>query len=151
MGAVPTASTLPQLTAAGVTHVVNCRAVPQVWLSQDLAVERALFGPGRVVHAPMWDNGRPQPPWRWSAAALFAARLLAEDPAATVFAHCQHGRKRSVMLAYAVLRLLGHSTEAAARLITEHHPRARLLPAYQASVEHWLTAGAPPVGPLRLY
>src|SRR5262245_2149199 len=96
IGNLPTAATLSRLPESGVTHVINCRAIAQTWLSQDLAVERVLFGPSRVVHAPMWDSGRPQPPRLWSAAAHFAAQVLAEDPDARVLVHCQQGRRRSI-------------------------------------------------------
>src|SRR5690349_2115938 len=74
IGNLPTAATLVRLRDEGVTHVVNCRSVPQTWVSQDLAVERALFGAARVAHTPMWDSGRSQPPRLWSAAARFAVR-----------------------------------------------------------------------------
>ena len=59
---LPTAATLPTLTDNGITHIVNCRSVAQTWISQDLAVERALLGASRVVHAPMWDSGFPSRP-----------------------------------------------------------------------------------------
>src|SRR2546430_15951852 len=89
IGNLPTAVTLPMLFQDGVTHVVNCRSTVQTWISQDLAVERDKFGPARVVHAPMWDFGHPQPPRLWSAAARFAADVLADDSGAGVFVHCQ--------------------------------------------------------------
>ncbi len=138
VGSVPTAPSLAQMPAEGITHVVNCRARAQVWLSQDLAVERLLFGATRVVHAPMWDSGRPQPPALWSPAALFVVAALDEDPAAGVLIHCQQGRRRSVLLAYAVLRLRGRGPEEAADLIVAHRREAELVPAYQSSVERWL-------------
>jgi protein-tyrosine phosphatase len=140
IGGIPTAATLVRLRAEGVTHVVNCRSTAQTWVSQDLAVERALFGPGRVVHAPMWDSGLPQPAVLWSAAARFAADALDGDPAARVLVHCQQGRCRSVMVAYAVLRLRGREPESATRLIQAHRREARFVPAYVASVEDWLDA-----------
>src|SRR5215813_2938258 len=68
IGTIPTAITIVRLPAEGVTHVVNCRAGAETLLSQDLAVERALFGRAHVAHAPMWDTGRRQHPRRWSAA-----------------------------------------------------------------------------------
>ncbi len=150
VGSVPTAATLARLPGNGVTHIVNCRSTTQTWISQDLAVERALLGPSRVVHAPMWDFGQPQPPHLWSAAAHFAAQVLTDDPAAGVLIHCQQGRRRSIMLTYAVLRLRGHGPDKATTLITRHRAEARLVDAYTTSVEHWLTAGANPVGPLRI-
>lgn len=150
VGSLPTGITLPRLRDAGVTHVINCRSTTQTWLSQDLAAERALFGPTRVVHAPMWDFGQPQPPRLWSAAARYAVGVLAEEPDAGLLIHCQQGRRRSILLAYAVLRLRGHDPEQAAALITTHRTEARLVAAYARSVERWLAAGAVPVGRLRV-
>ena len=96
--------------------MVNCRARPQVKLSGDLAAEREAL-PDRVVHAPMRDLGQRQRPRLWAEAAAFAARALAEDPQARVLIHCHRGRRRSAMLAYAVLRLRGHDVESAAALV----------------------------------
>jgi len=128
-----------------VTHVVNCRATLQTWITQDLAAERALLGSSRVAYAPMWDHGLPQNPQRLAAATHFAARALNEDPGARVLIHCQGGRRRSVLVAYAVLRLRGHSPEMAETLILQHRSEAQLVRAYRASVEAWLAAGAPEV------
>jgi protein-tyrosine phosphatase len=150
VGSLPTSATLPRLAEHGVTHVVNCRSTPQTWLSQDLAVERALLGPSRVAHAPMWDFGKPQPPRLWSSAAHFAAQVLVDDPAARVLVHCQQGRRRSILLTYAVLRLRGRSRDEATDLIARHRAEAELVDAYTASVERWLAAGAVPVGRLRV-
>jgi protein-tyrosine phosphatase len=141
LGCIPTASTLYRLPEQGVTHVVNCRSVAQTRLSQDLALERLLFGSARVAHAPMWDSGRPQPPRLWSVAAVFAAEALATDPAARVLIHCQQGRRRSALVAYAVLRLRGHDRGAATDLIARHRTEAELVDAYVDSVERWLTSG----------
>lgn len=57
IGTMPTGATIGRLAAEGVTHVVNCRAIVETLLSQDLAVERARLGRARVAHAPMWDTG----------------------------------------------------------------------------------------------
>lgn len=144
IGSIPTPESLPQLAAAeGVTHVVNCRARAQTAFSGDLDMERAIFGAHRVAHAPMWDHGRPQSPDAWAAAAEFAAEAL-DDPAAKVLIHCQRGRRRSVLVAYATLRLRGRSADAAAAVILAHRKEAHLVPEYQESVEQWLrtrTAG----------
>jgi protein-tyrosine phosphatase len=150
IGSLPTAATLPKLAESGITHIVNCRSIAQTWISQDLAVERALLGPSRVVHAPMWDFGRAQPPRLWSAAAHFVVQVLIDDAAARVLVHCQQGRRRSIMLTYAVLRLRGQSPDQATNLISSHRTEARLVAAYTTSVEHWLARGAIPVGPLRI-
>jgi protein-tyrosine phosphatase len=66
------------------------------------------------------------------------ARTLDEDPAARVLIHCQAGVHRSVLVAYAALRLRGHSGDDAAGLIHGHRVEAELLPAYRASVDDWL-------------
>ena len=136
---MPTRRAVPQLAEQGVTHVVNCRARSQVKLSGDLAAEREAF-PGRVVHAPMWDLGQRQRPRLWAEAAAFAARALAEDPQARVLIHCHWGKRRSAMLAYAVLRLRGHDVESAAELVLKYRPQATLVPNYVRSVENWLAA-----------
>lgn len=143
MGGLPTGATVMDLPAAGVTHVVNCRARPQTVFSQDLAVERQVFGLQNVAHAPMWDHGKPQSPALWADAAHFAADALRTDGTARVLIHCQKGKRRSVLVTYATLRLLGRAPDEAARVILEHRADARVVPAYRASVEAWLADGAP--------
>src|SRR5215472_6611239 len=135
---VPPARTVARLAEQGVTHVVNCRPRVQVWWSGDLAAERAAFGPGRVAHAPMQDHGLRQRPTVWAAAACFAAQVLDEQPQAGVLIHCTAGRRRSVMLAYAVLRMRGHDRTRAAALVLTYRAQAQLVPAYVRSVERWL-------------
>jgi protein-tyrosine phosphatase len=138
VGSLPTPESLLELANhEGVTHVVNCRARVQAAFSGDLDMERAMFGPDRVAHAPMWDHGRPQSSGAWAQAAEFAAEAL-EDPNAKVLIHCQRGRRRSVLVAYATLRLRGKRPEEAARLVLAHRREAHLVPAYRASVEEWL-------------
>jgi len=61
-----------------------------------------------------------------------------EDPSHRVLVHCQQGRRRSVLVAYAVLRLSGHGPDGAARLIATHRQESELVPAYRDSVERWL-------------
>jgi protein-tyrosine phosphatase len=139
IGCLPTAATLYRLPELGVTHIVNCRSLTQAFVSQDLAVERELLGADRVAHAPMWDSGRPQPHQLWSGAAVFAASALADDDSARVLIHCQQGRRRSAMVAYAVLRLRGHTPDSAATLIARYRVESELVPAYTDSVERWLT------------
>ena len=140
---VPSARMVARLAEQGVTHVVNCRPRAQVRWWGDLAAEQAAFGAERVAHAPMQDHGFRQRPAAWAAAACFAARVLAEQPQAGVLIHCTAGRRRSVMLAYAVLRLRGHDPAGAAALVLRHRPGAMLVPAYVRSVERWLATAAP--------
>ncbi|MDX6647662.1 MAG: hypothetical protein QOK40_3389 [Miltoncostaeaceae bacterium] len=146
VGNLPTAASIVRLPDEGVTHVVNCRARLQTVVSGDLAVERALFGRERVARAAMWDDGKPKPPALWTPAARFAADAL-DDPEARVFIHCQAGRRRSVLVAYAVLRLRGHGSDSAERLILDHRTEAQLVPAYRDSVERWLADGGEDDGP----
>ena len=142
IGNIPTPESLLELAdKEGITHVVNCRARVQTALSGDKDMERAIFGADHVAHAPMWDHGRTQPPEAWAEAAEFAAEAL-NDPAAKVLIHCQRGRRRSVLVAYATLRLRGHTAEDAARLILSHRKEAHLVPAYRKSVEDWLAERA---------
>jgi protein-tyrosine phosphatase len=142
IGGVPPALTVARLAEQGVTHVVNCRARAEVRWSGDLAAERAAFGPGRVAHAPMQDHGLRQRPAVWAAAACFAARVLDDQPLAGVLIHCTAGRRRSAMLAYAVLRLRGHDRARASALVLRYRTEAELVPAYVRSVERWLAAAA---------
>jgi len=142
VGGVPVGDAVWRLADEGVTHVVNCRAPLQTRISQDLWAERRVLGRDRVIQAPMWDSGRPQPAALWSPAVEFAHRALQSDPEARVLVHCQQGRRRSAMVAYAVLRVRGHAPDEAARLILEHRPQAHLVPEYVAGVERWLSARA---------
>jgi protein-tyrosine phosphatase len=139
---VPSAQTIARLAEQGVTHVVNCRPRAQVRWSGDLAAERAAFGPGQVAHAPMQDHGLRQRPAVWAAAARFAARVLDDQPQAGVLIHCTAGRRRSAMVAYAVLRLRGHDRTRAAALVLSYRTEAQLVPAYVRSVEQWLATAA---------
>ena len=100
--------------------------------------ERAAFGPGRVAHAPMQDHGLRQRPAVWAAAACFAAQVLTGQQQAGVLIHCSAGRRRSPMLAYAMLRLRGHAPGQAAALVLSYRTEAELVPAYVRSVERWL-------------
>ena len=138
IGSVPPAGSVAGLAGQGVTHVVNCRTHGQVWLRGDLAAERAVFGGARVAHAPMWDLGLEQRPQLWAEAACFAARVLNDQPQARVLIHCSAGRRRSAMLAYAVLRLRGRTAGEAAALVLRYRAEAQLVPAYVHSVEQWL-------------
>ena len=138
IGSLPVGDAVTRLPSLGVTHVVNCRAQLQTRISHDLWAERQVFGADHVAHAPMWDRGRPQPVRLWAPAVRFAAAALDEDPHAAVLIHCQQGRRRSAMVAYAVLRLRGHDPADAARLVLESRAPATLVPAYRVSVEDWL-------------
>jgi predicted protein tyrosine phosphatase len=148
IGSLPSTAEILALPERGITDLVVCRATPQTVFSQDLWAARQVLGAGHVAHAAMWDNGRPKHPREFAAAAEFAARAVREDPEARVLVHCQQGRRRSVMVAYAALRLLGYSEDDAARAVLEARPMGRLVPAYRASVERWLEAtgrgGTPP-------
>jgi protein-tyrosine phosphatase len=147
IGAIPVGREIDALPDAGVTHLIVCRAPLQTVLSQDLWSARRVLGPDHVAHAPMWDDGKPKDPALWAPAALFGARALEDDPGARVLVHCQQGRRRSVMVAYAILRLRGLSPDEASEAVLEARPFGTLVPAYRASVERWLAAGggaAPP-------
>ena len=139
---LPRAAAMPRLAEQGVTHVVNCRPRMDVWWSGDLAAERRVFGAERVVHAAMQDHGWRQRPAAWAGAVCFATRVLDDEPEAGVLIHCSAGRHRSVMVAYAVLRLRGHDRDEAAELVLRYRAEAELVPAYVRSVETWLAARA---------
>jgi len=90
----------------------------------------------------MQDHGLRQRPEVWAAAARFAARVLDDQPQAGVLIHCTAGRRRSAMLAYAVLRLRGYDRTRAAALVLGYRTEAVLVPAYVRSVERWLATAA---------
>jgi protein-tyrosine phosphatase len=69
------------------------------------------------------------------------ARVLDEDATARVLIHCKAGIHRSVLVAYAALRLRNHSADDAADLILRYRAEAQLLPAYRASVDDWIGGG----------
>ena len=94
------------LAGQGVTHVVNCRPPALVRWSGDLAAERAAFGPERVAHAPMADTACGSRRGL-GAGGVFRRPGPRGQPQAGVLIHCTAGRRRSAMLAYAVLRLRG--------------------------------------------
>lgn len=143
ISAVPPIWLVARLNEQGVTHVVNCRSRIQVRWAGDLAAEQEAFGSGRVAHAPMRDHGQRQRPSQWSAAACFAAEVLAEQQQARVLIHCTAGRRRSAMLTYAVLRLRGHAPARARALVLNYRTQAELVPAYVRSVERWLVTANP--------
>ena len=62
---------------------------------------------------------------------------------ARVLIHCSAGRRRSAMLAYAVLRLRGRTAGEAAALVLRYRNEAQLVPAYVRSVEQWLARERP--------
>jgi protein-tyrosine phosphatase len=66
--------------------------------------------------------------------------VLDDQPQAAVLIHCTAGRRRSVMVTYAVLRLRGHDRSQAAALLLRYRKEAVLVPAYVRSVEQWLAA-----------
>jgi len=144
IGAIPVGGEIDALPAQGITHLVVCRAPLQTTLSQDLWSARRVLGADHVAHAPMWDDGRPKDPSVWAAAARFAAQALADDPGSRVLVHCQQGRRRSVMVAYAVLRLRGMTPEQAEAAVLAARPHGVLVPAYRDSVEGWIADARPP-------
>ncbi len=100
-----------------------------------------MFGADHVMAAPMWDHGRHQPPAPVGAGGRASRPTCStRTPTAGVLVHCQQGRRRSAMVAYAVLRLRGHDPADAARLVLEPAPPRVLVPAYRDSVEEWLAA-----------
>ncbi len=144
VGSVPVGGAVARLPELGVTHVINCRAQLQTRISQDLWAERRVFGADHVAHAPMWDHGRHQPSRLWAPAARFGAAAL-DDPGAGLLVHCQQGRRRSAMVAYAILRLRGHDAADAERMVLDHRVPASIVPAYRESVEEWLAAPEEPL------
>jgi len=90
-----------------------------------------------MQRTPLTTDAR-SPASLWSGAPPFAATVLGDDPHAGVLIHCQQGRRESVMLAYAILRLRGRGAQRAAHRIRTHRRKAVLVPVYLDNVEQWL-------------
>jgi len=80
----------------------------------------------------------------WSGAPPFAATVLGDDPHAGVLIHCQQGRRESVMLAYAILRLRGRGAQQAAHRIRTPPAESRS----RTGLSRQCRAVASPVHPL---
>ena len=95
-------------TAAGITHVIDCR----IECSDEPFV--AAHAPGvAYLHNPADDAGQRMPDNWFDRGVAFAFDALAADPGARVLAHCHMGINRGPSMAYAILLATGMDPVAA--------------------------------------
>jgi hypothetical protein len=139
---VPSAQAVSRLAEQGVTHVVNCAGAGAGAVVRGSGGRTGGLRP-RASGARAHAGSRPAAKGRGvGRAARFAARVVDDQPQAGVLIHCGAGRRRSVMLAYAVLRLRGQDRTQAAALVLRYRTGAQFVPAYVRSVERWLATAA---------
>lgn len=94
---------LAVLTAAGITHIIDCR---QEWSDQPFVARHAPTV--RYLHLGVDDrHNHHQPDWFFDEGTAFALEALAADPEARVLAHCHMGINRGPSMAYAILLASG--------------------------------------------
>lgn len=125
--AVTTQGHIEKLRSLGITHIINLRwstnarvwQFPHIWLR-------------------FHDDEKPRPRWFYRRALRFHRKAM-KGRGTKLLVMCHHGRCRSASLVYFLLRALGESRTKAERRITETRPAARIVPAYRASSEHFLS------------
>ena len=112
--AIRTPTDAQHLLAAGVTHILNCA---------NNADDGPLFSKSPVVCFcnATDDDGQPKPSEWFARSLAFALPVLAQ-PRLKLYAHCEGGRNRGPVTAYAILRALGWTAASAERLIREARP-----------------------------
>jgi protein-tyrosine phosphatase len=118
------------LHAAGITHIIDCRA--------EFSDAPLLATSGMAY---LWngteDDGQPKPPAWFAASLVFALPALA-TAGAKVYAHCAAGVNRGPSTAYAILRAFGLLPAAAEAMIRAARPQVGL--AYKADADSAVTA-----------
>ena len=119
------------LRAAGVTHVVDCRAevdATPIYAGSGLALCRAPTG----------DDGAPKGEAWFGPGVRFALAALRDRPDARILSQCAAGINRGPSMCFALLLALGARPADARRAILRVRPQARL--AYAADAERWAAA-----------
>lgn len=107
-GAINTPKTMQQVEKMGITHIIN---LDQICCGVDYI---------ETLHYYIRDDGSKRPP-RYIASCIAFALDVLNEPSNKLFIHCAAGRRRSTSIAYAVLRALGYSSEAAETLIIKEY------------------------------
>ena len=105
------------LQQAGVTHVIDCRAEFN---------DAPLLGPNfQYLWNGVPDDGQPKPASWFQRSIQFALPALAL-PHVRVYAHCAAGVNRGPSTAYAIMLAEGWIGDAAAALIEQKRPQAKI-------------------------
>lgn len=116
IGTTPRGADYQHLKDLGVTMIINMRLE---WPPLVMSRQR-LF---RVVWVPSIDSPYfPISQKRLLTAATKAAKEIKQD--GIVYAHCQVGRHRSVIMAAAILILMGYDMQTIKKLVTTRRPVA---------------------------
>lgn len=117
--AISDADDVQQLLAAGVTHIIDCRA--------EFDDGQLLAGSGaHYLFAPQQDDGQHPKPVSWFQAGIeFALPALAQ-PGTKVYAHCAAGCNRGPSMAAAILMAQGLSEAEAGAMIRSARPQVTL-------------------------
>ncbi|MGV1004613.1 MAG: hypothetical protein ACOYEV_07570 [Candidatus Nanopelagicales bacterium] len=113
------AAVLRELTAQGLTHILDCRSeTSDARLVARVAPEvvYARVGTADTVHTT--DD--------WFTAGVGFARIALADPSAVLLTHCSLGQTRGPSMGFAVLLDEGYEPGTAFRLITTARPQARI-------------------------
>lgn len=123
-GALTAAGDVDILAAAGITHVIDCRAE---FDDGPLLAQRFHY-----LYDPTLDDGQPKPASWFQPGIAFALQALS---LATnrVYAHCAAGINRGPSMCYAIMRAFGWPATDALNTIKAGRPKA--LVAYSVSAD----------------
>ena len=103
------------LSAAGITHVIDCRTE---FDDGSLLAQRFHY-----LYDPTADDGQTKPPAWFQPGIAFALQALSQ-PGSRVYAHCAAGVNRGPSMCYAIMRALGWSGMDASNTIKSARPQA---------------------------
>ena len=128
--AIGSADDVQQLIAAGITHVVDCRA--------EFDDGQLLASSGlHYLWNPTQDDGQHKLP-EWFGTSLSFALPAIPVVGAKVYAHCAAGVNRGPSTAYCIMRALGWPAAAAEATIRAARPQVGL--AYKADADTAIAA-----------
>ena len=112
--AIRTPAEAQQLLASGVTHILNCA---------NNVDDGPLFSKTTAVCLcnATGDDGQPKGTEWFARSLAFALPVLAQ-PRFKFYSHCEGGRNRGPVTAYAILRALGWAPASAEKLIRDARP-----------------------------
>ena len=117
--AISSVADVQQLVAAGITHIIDCRA--------EFDDAPLLSSQPSMLY--VWDgtedDGQPKPPG-WFAKAFAVALPALAASHYKVYCHCAAGINRGPSMAYAIMRALGWTMTDAEAMIRSARPQVGL-------------------------
>ncbi len=129
-GGIWTDENMQQVVRAGITHIIDMQ------VEFDDTALAAPYGV-EVLWLPVDDDFKPKPAGIFVRAAEFAVRTL-DQSETKLYIHCAAGVHRGPMMALAILRVLGTSTEEAMALIEQRRPVVDFAEVYVRSVDDFM-------------